>query len=321
MRDKLLNILKCINCGKSEFNLTIEKQDNHEIIEGKVTCNICETAFIIERGILQFNIHDKKVLREISQWETFADSEGWVKLDELYLESLPSAGSNILIKQDTIQWIYHEYNFFKMLKSLDIKNKLILDMGAGRGWSSKWMTLLGGVVVAFDAMSHPAIGLGASAVFFRNHNIFFERVTGDFNNLPFNDGNFDLVFTTGSLHHSVNISKTIYEISRVLKSKGIFAVVNEPVAGIRTRVEQCMMNGFQKGINEHVYRMTKIFRLLKANNLIFQNHNESIHVYDPHSPYYQGIFSSCINRTKWGRMIYLFLMGGVLNGIWKKCDI
>jgi ubiquinone/menaquinone biosynthesis C-methylase UbiE len=293
-------------------------QNRDDILEGEIKCRHCGSTFPVVDGILRFDIADKRVLREVAQWEVFADSEGWLELNELYLESLPSSGSNVLMKGDTIGWMGHEYNFFRVLKSLCLKDKSILDLGAGRCWSSKWMALVGGEVVAFDAMTHPSTGLGAGAVFLKNHNLFFERVAGDFNDLPFRDGVFDIVFSTGSLHHSVDIHKTVSQASRVLKSKGLLAIASEPVSSFRRTNEEVKLSRSQDGINEHAYRMIKWLVLFRSNNLKLHAINESLHVYDPDSIFYQGVLASAISKTKWGKLLYLILRGGVLNCIMMK---
>ncbi len=47
-----------------------------------------------------------------------------------------------------------------------------------------------------------------------------EIVVGDSENLPFNDGTFDLVWSWGVIHHTPNTEKAMREIVRVLKSGG-----------------------------------------------------------------------------------------------------
>ena len=318
MRMQLIDKIRCPYCKSHLFSVENKKVNDQQLVEGQIRCDGCKQSFPIDKGILKFSINDKDLLREMAQWEVFADSEGWLGLNELYLESLPSGGSNILMKKDTIGWLSHEYNFFKMLEKVDVQNKLILDLGAGRCWSSKWISLKGGDVVAFDSLTHPTIGLGAADVFIKNHDIHFDRVSGDFNELPFMDKVFDIVFSTGSLHHSVDIRRSLNEISRVLKPGGFLVLVNEPVLSVLKREEKIKMQGVQDGINEHAYRMTKLLSLFRQNKLKLRFINESLNVYEPGSPYYQGILASIINSTKLGKILSLAIRGGVLNCIAEK---
>ena len=319
LRLTLLDKLACTTCGRSPLSYKGEpRSDREDICEGELKCNECGDSFPIHEGIIMFNVSRGETLREMSQWELFAESEGWLDMNEKYLESLPSAGSNVLMKNDTMNWVYHEYNFFRMIKSLNIENKSVLDLGTGRCWSSKWMSLMGGEVVAFDAMAHPTVGLGAGAVFIKNHNIYFERVQGDFSLLPFKNGAFDIVFSSGSVHHSVDISRTVSEISRVVKPGGVVAMANEMASAFYRKTEKCEMTGCQDGINEFAYRMTRLLTLFRKNKLKLANIRESIIVYDKQSPYYQGIFASAINATKWGTLLRLILRGGLVNCVLKK---
>jgi ubiquinone/menaquinone biosynthesis C-methylase UbiE len=310
--------MKCKKCGGADLKAEIFKMGAVGIEEGDVRCLSCDSHYRIAKGILIFKIEDVAVLKEKSQWERFAESEGWLDPNEHYLEALPSGGANVLIPGDTIGWLNHEHNFFTMLKTLSLKGKLVLDLGAGRCWASKWMALMGAEVVAFDAMEHPTLGLGAGAIYLRNHGIHFDRVSGDFNELPFQDSLFDVVLSTGSMHHSSDLNRTLEEVSRVLKPGGILSIVNEPVSSFRLRDETLKTSGAQEGINEHEYRMTRYLATFKRHGLKLGRVFESPNAYQRGSHYYQGIWAALINRTRFGRIANLVLRGGVLNSVAEK---
>lgn len=312
MRKQILKIMKCVKCGSSDLRISTEI-DTSTVYNSKVFCRACDTSYSIVDGIFRLKIDDDEVKRESIQWEKFAETEGWLEPNIYYLESLPSAGANILMPEDTIGWLTHEYNFFKMLKSLKIEGASILDLGAGRCWSSKWMSMMGGEVIAFDAMEHPTLGLGAGAHYMKNHDIYFDRISGDFNQLPFKDETFDIVLSTGSMHHSNDLDLTFREVSRVLKKQGVLSIVNEPVGSIRLRDERIKLEGAQDGINEHEYRITRYLSLFKKYNLNLSTLNETVSAYERSSFYSQGPFASVINRTRIGSLCYLVLFGGVLN--------
>lgn len=313
MRLTLLQKMRCVGCNSPSLQAITEQSHEEYVLDGTVKCIQCGILYRIKDGILILKIHDRDVLREKSQWEQFAKTEGWLEKNELYLEALPSAGANFLMHKDTIGWLTHEYNFFTMLKILSLKGKSVLDFGAGRCWSSKWMAMKGAEVVAFDALEHPTIGLGAGAVFLKNHDIYFDRVCGDFNELPFQDETFDIVVSTGSMHHSNNLSVTIGEVARILKTGGSLAIMNEPVRSFRSLDETVKLKGDQEGINEHEYRMTRYLSLFRRHGLKIGRIHESVLVYNRGSAYYGGILASLINRTLWGRLLNLVLCGGVMN--------
>jgi ubiquinone/menaquinone biosynthesis C-methylase UbiE len=57
---------------------------------------------------------------------------------------------------------------------------------------------------------------------FQDDRISFERLSGE--HLPYEDGCFDTVCISNSLHHLVNIEKTLGEMQRVLKPGGLFII-------------------------------------------------------------------------------------------------
>jgi hypothetical protein len=81
------------------------------------------------------------------------------------------------------------------------------------------------------------------------------------------------------------------------------------------------MTGYQDGINEFTYRMTRFLSLFRATGLKMADIRESMIVYDKRSPYYQGVFASAINATRWGTLLRLVLRGGLFNCILKKRDV
>jgi len=95
--------------------------------------------------------------------------------------------------------------------------KRVLDVGCGPGWFTVQYAAAGALVDAVDiapsaveiARNHLAYrGLGA------NVNI------GNAEALPFPDGTFDLVFSSGVLHHTPDTLKAVRECRRVLKPGG-----------------------------------------------------------------------------------------------------
>ncbi len=81
----------------------------------------------------------------------------------------------------------------------------VLDLGAGSGWLSHRLATLGYRVVAVDRLDDEADGLGAC----RHYPIAFPAVQADFDALPFEPHQFDLVVFDGSLHYSPNPAATL----------------------------------------------------------------------------------------------------------------
>jgi len=103
--------------------------------------------------------------------------------------------------------------------------KRVLDLGAGSGWMSHRLASLGHAVVAVDRVDDEADGLGAC----RHYPVRFATVQADFDALPFEPAQFDLVVFNGSLHYSPNPTVTLAEAARHLTPGGVLAVMDSPM--------------------------------------------------------------------------------------------
>lgn len=61
-------------------------------------------------------------------------------------------------------------------------------------------------------------------------NSLVRRVAVDFHDLPFNDGEFDVVYISSALHHTLRWQKVLEELFRVTSNDGILILQNEPLA-------------------------------------------------------------------------------------------
>jgi SAM-dependent methyltransferase len=191
-------------------------------------------------------------------------------------------------------------------------------LGAGRCWASRYFSRFGCNVVSLDILLTKYVGLLTSDIYIKNENIYFERILSDMNYLPFNEKIFDYVFVSASLHHSLDLLKTLREINRVLKHNGKFIVINEPVRGLfknnRNDNEEIRV-----GINEKDYRLREYLMLLKEAgfdyNLEFWlgGNNKLINSVNRLST--RLIKKEKVNKIIWDQIKYLQLVvkGGVLN--------
>jgi SAM-dependent methyltransferase len=100
-----------------------------------------------------------------------------------------------------------------------------LDLGAGSGWLSHRLAAVGHRTVAVDRLDDEADGLGAC----RYYPVSFVAVQADFDALPFEPSQFDLVVFDGSLHYSPDPAATLAEARRMLASGGAIAVMDSPM--------------------------------------------------------------------------------------------
>lgn len=320
MKKDLLEKARCPICLKHNFKIITQESDSREIRNGKVMCLNCNNEFNIEDGIVNMlGRIDKFVLGEQKGWERFAQEEGWFTPPEEYIIQLPRP--NPPIPTDTLNWETHADNFDIIINKLSFQGKYVLDIGAGRCWTTKHITLNGAKCVAMDILTHPGVGLKAADILMKHEGIYFDRVLGDMNNIPFEDETFDVAFFSGALHHTINLDKTLKEVFRVLKRKGQIAMTNEACGGISS-FESVKLEEKQKGINEHNYRYSKYLKVLKNSgfknirvfpDIAFKNVKRSLGKHKIINPFF-----TIFPNSHYPFYIKMYLFGGPLLLIGNK---
>jgi len=251
----------------NEFTLKIIKQNNIEIEEGVLTCKNCRFSTTISEGIvnLLFNL-DSDTLKEANlhikdRYDMFEKELKYYSLEELekrwaYMEQESSKDYGLQVKKI----------FNKTIEESKInKHDIILDLGAGTGWSTAQLAKISEYCIAVDLCK--PIKLELSKVFLKD-GIFFERCLANMMQLPIADGCIDLVTSVASLHHVTNLADTMYEISRVLKNGGKLILIGEPVIPrdyLGTDKE--FINQKKKGFNEHQYTAYDWFKACESAGL------------------------------------------------------
>lgn len=100
-----------------------------------------------------------------------------------------------------------------------------LDLGAGSGWLSHRLAAFGHRAVAVDRLDDDVDGLGAC----RHYPVTFAVVEADFDALPFEPAQFDIVVLNGSLHYSPDPGGTLSEARRTLAPGGALVVMDSPM--------------------------------------------------------------------------------------------
>ena len=106
---------------------------------------------------------------------------------------------------------YHSIQFEKYsfaLKDVQLSGK-ILDLGSGTGLLSKFLKKK---LISIDISKKMLIKSNS------------KNVQGDMSELPFKDNSFDTILSFSALMNSNSPKKTINEVHRILKPKGIFVV-------------------------------------------------------------------------------------------------
>jgi len=101
----------------------------------------------------------------------------------------------------------------------------IVDLGAGVGWLSHRLDLLGHHPMAVDLTTDERDGLAAA----RHYRGRWPRVQAEFDRLPLPAGAANLVLFNASLHYSTDYEVTLREALRVLAPGGTVAVLESPI--------------------------------------------------------------------------------------------
>jgi ubiquinone/menaquinone biosynthesis C-methylase UbiE len=159
---------------------------------------------------------------------------------------------------------YDEWRtFYLLIDGLDFRERRVLDIGAGHGFDSQRLSLLGAQVTALEFNPIRAeAGQG---------NFPHIRWIGGFSHaLPFKSASFDAVFCNSALHHMRDIPAAIAEALRVLRPGGILITTGDPFRADDTpefheleifdRHEHALL-----GINEQIPRFSDFVRTFEEN--------------------------------------------------------
>lgn len=202
--------------------------------------------------------------REVSGWKRLARDEGWLVPSAEYLENLPNPPKGSIPKSDNFGWEFHSKEFFNDLERFDWKGKFVLDVGAGRCWTTKELVRRGAECVALDVVEEFGVGLKTAEVYLQQ-GFYFSTVKGDMNNMPFDSESFDVVYSYASMHHTEDLKKTLSECYRVLKPGGHLILSGEPIGTWRNKIGDLILyNKFKHkyGLNETTPSLRKWIDLI-----------------------------------------------------------
>jgi 2-polyprenyl-6-hydroxyphenyl methylase/3-demethylubiquinone-9 3-methyltransferase len=118
--------------------------------------------------------------------------------------------------------LYHlnqpRFSFFDRYVS-DWKGLTALDVGCGGGFSCEFMAQRG---VSVSGIDQSAKCIAKAKEHAESQNLRIDYQQGFSENLPYADNTFDIVTCVDVLEHVADFDKTVSEIHRVLKPKGIF---------------------------------------------------------------------------------------------------
>lgn len=187
--------------------------------------------FTLKDGIWHFLLPEREAYFApfIEQYETVRQDEGWGQASVAYYRALPFAD---LSGRHAGIWRIRAKSYGKLLT--DVVEPLatwhgrplrLLDLGAGNGWLSYQLARLGHRTTAVDLLTNTSDGLGAHI----HYDAVFECLQAEYDRLPVDGGQFDVVIYNGSLHYSTAYRQTLEEALRVMRPDGRLVVMDSPI--------------------------------------------------------------------------------------------
>jgi ubiquinone/menaquinone biosynthesis C-methylase UbiE/uncharacterized protein YbaR (Trm112 family) len=256
VKASFVDTLRCLGCRAERLVLEAAEQDEHEVRRGALRCAACGRRYEITHGIPDFlPKEDEVIAREIEGWRQLAGP-----LDDTLI---PTMAALPYYPHDP--WLHMAPDFVQAFELVSFVGQRVLDLGAGRSWSSRHIIKVGQAreVVAIDILRQKYIGLETADLFMELDRIHFERVLGSMHDMPFRDREFDIVFSAATVHHSSDLAALFAEIGRVLRPGGVFLMIAEPskhpaIPGNRPDNAET-----RHGINEHVYALAEYLAALR----------------------------------------------------------
>ncbi len=228
MQEALLALINCPAC-QSTLSVDVAQRLEAEIWHGTLTCTACGATYPVQNGMPQLYLRNHG-------WKTKEiEAEGWVAYHKnLGIYDVAENPVDLQIPYyPQPPWINVARSFDIALQTLQLTgNEVILDLGAGRGWAAKQFALRGCRVVALDVVPDENVGLGRAHALMRHAGVYFDRIIGDGENLPFFPAQFDVVFCAAALHHSSHLGLMMQQIGRVLRPGGRLCAINEPCRSV-----------------------------------------------------------------------------------------
>lgn len=275
MKADNLKLFFCPNCKNDNLKLSAGAKNNVEITQGNILCENCRKKYIIEDGIAELILPVEDIINEekfyLNELNSSIKNDGtFIENKEEFILALPNITGKLSNRPHVINYFVTQgINFYFVLDKLKPKKRdLVLDIGAGRCWTSAEFARRGCGVFAIEILKEKYLGLKTAQIYIDKENIFFERTRADMTNLPFKNKTFDIVFFNCSIHHSYNINKSVSEAARVLKDGGKLVLLNEPVKGF-FRKHKDLDELKESGLNENSYFIGEYEKILSKYNIKF----------------------------------------------------
>jgi SAM-dependent methyltransferase len=198
--------------------------------EGGSVCTACAAAFPLVRGIFRFVAPGRARSLEpfLRQYRAVRERDGFRESSPEYYRALP------VVRRDdprAAEWRVRRGSYAvlqaRALPAVWDGPTHILDLGAGNCWLAHRLAASGHRVVAVDCLDDDVDGLGV----YRHYPVSFVAVQADFDALPFEPSQFEVVVLNGALHYALDPIATLRGAQAMLAPGGTIAVMDSPMFG------------------------------------------------------------------------------------------
>lgn len=223
--------LRCTRCSGAAGPI-LDRDDGASIAEFR--CYECGACIHKLRGVWRAlpPLRREQFTPFIGDYEEIRRREGRGCAHPAFYLALPFAD---LTGKFSDQWHirgrsyrFLERNLLPRLEAEYGRDMRVLDIGAGNGWLSYRLALMGCRPVAIDLCCNAWDGLEAAAHFANVLPELFPRMEAEMDNLPFSDAQFNVAIFNASFHYSTDYARTLRETLRCLRPGGTILIVDSP---------------------------------------------------------------------------------------------
>lgn len=202
-----IQMLRCPVCVKGGAGLLVQKY-------GALECRICARCYRLFE-----NMADMMPQQNASNSESKEVEEFWGKSFNVRFNDMKAEDDFIALLEDFRNGLIDkEHLLVNELNLEDLKGRHVLEIGSGAGAHAALMKSYGPFIFAMDIASERVRSTAGNLSRVSQGDGI--AIKGDAEQLPFKDDAFDVVYSSGVLHHAPDTDKCIREVYRVLKPGG-----------------------------------------------------------------------------------------------------
>jgi len=314
MKSEIIKFLACPICSKELKPVSFEEDE--EMKNGVLVCSSCKIVYPVYDYVPRLFVFPLPEYSEFkNKWK-----DKLKKIGCEFANGTPEKGEQFIQRSFSIQWLEKDYDDYiwgfdparlraHVLKQIGFKEKefagkIAVDIGCGNGSITNLFFQFGAEAIGLD-LSYSVI---KSAQHFRkNKKIHF--VQASLFHPPFKKKIFDIVYSTGVLHHTYDTRKAFFSIVGLCKNKGrvyiwlygdykgfvkIFNIVTDSIRKVVSRLPPTIQDVTTKALATfYGFAHTYLRKYFMKTPSVKYNKNQLLHtVRDRFTPVYAHIHKS-----------------------------